>query len=141
MTATISTLRSGLAANLGMISGLQVYENWPDSLVTPCVIIRPTTGTYHEAMGSPGFQSVTFELTVLANATQKGLEIGQPLLDDYLDLTSSKSIKAAVEADVTLGGASDTLIVTGWTNYGELEIAGIGYLGAVLTVTVDPEVS
>lgn len=141
MTATISTLRSGLKTALQAISGLKVYEVWPDQINTPCAIIRPTQGTYHEAMASPGYQVVIFEVTIFVNATQKGLEISQPLLDDYLDVASTNSLKAAIEADPTLGGAADSLIVQGWAQYGSLEVNGIYYVGAVLTVEVQPEVT
>jgi hypothetical protein len=138
VATSISQVRAGLEFRLKGISGLQVYAVWPDSLMTPAAIVRPMSGQYHQAMGTPGFSELSLEITFLAAASQKGLENGQRLLDDYLDDTGPKSIKAAIEGDTTLGGIIQSLIVTGWTDYGSLAVAEIDYLGATLHLQAWP---
>lgn len=138
MTGSITQIRNGLAMSLKAIPGLRVEAVWPDTLNTPAALVRPMNGRFHEAMGSPGFSYLTFEIVILAAATAKGLKNGQELLDPYLEPSGPKSLKAAIERDITLGGVVTTLIVLGWQNYGSLAVADIEYLGAQLSVDVWP---
>lgn len=138
MTATVTQIRSGLAARLNTISGVRASASWPDTLNLPAAIVKPTSGQYHQAMGSPGYSQITFEIVFLAASTQLGLKRGQEALDPYLDASGSQSLKAALEGDLTLGGFAQTLIVTGWSNYGSFAVGEIEYIGAQLTVEVWP---
>ena len=52
---------------------------------------------------------------------------GQTKLDGYLASTGSTSVKAAIEGDVTLGGAVQTLRVTNATA-GSVQVASTDYL-------------
>ena len=63
---------------------------------------------------------------------------GQRILDAYLATTGALSVRAAVEGDVTLGGAADTLAVLGFRDYGGLSLGGGGpeYLGVRFDVAV-----
>lgn len=141
MTTTVSQIRKGLQTRLKAISGLQAHAFWPDTVNTPAAVVKPMSGQYHQAMGDPGFQMVSFEITLAIAATAKGLERGQIALDPYLDAEGTRSIKAAIEGDLTLGGLVSTLIVSGWDNYGAMaigKVADIEYLGAQIQVTVWP---
>lgn len=138
---TVTQIRSGLAARLATIAGLKASSVWPDSLNLPAAIVRPQTGLYHQAMGDPGYQQLTYEIVLLVAPLQNGLAVGQSTIDPYLDASGTKSIKAAIEGDVTLGGLVSTLIVTGWRDYGTLmaasKVADIEYFGAILDVIVE----
>jgi DNA-binding NtrC family response regulator len=65
-------------------------------------------------------------------------KLAQDAVDQYLNSTGALSIKAAVEADVTLGGAAYTSRVTGWSDYGTIVIGGTEYMGARLSVEAWP---
>jgi hypothetical protein len=138
VTASISQVRKGLEFRLKSITGLHAYPVWPDTVLTPAAIVKPMTGLFHQAMGSPGHAELTMEITFLAAASGKGLANGQKILDDYLDVEGPKSIKKAIESDITLGGIATTLIVTGWSGYGSMVVGEIEYLGAQLQVDVWP---
>lgn len=138
MTATISQVRKGLETQLKAITGLRAHATWPDTVNAPAAIVKPMSGQYHEAMGSPGYSAQTYEITLVIAATEKGLARGQEALDPYLDDTGTKSIKAAIEGDVTLGGLVQTLIVSGWDTYGSIAIGTVEYIGAKLHVNVWP---
>lgn len=58
-------------------------------------------------------------------------QAGQQLLDEMIDETGANSVKAALEADLTLGGTVNTLIVLSCTGYKQYPIsAGVHRLGA-----------
>ena len=57
-------------------------------------------------------------------------------LDTYADPNSLKSIRSAIEADTTLGGKVDTVIVTNFRPLNAEEVASLQYWGGEFIVTV-----
>lgn len=132
--ASISAIRDGIKARLATITGLRTYDVWPDQLHVPCVLVKPSNGTFRETLG--GVPSARFELILLVHPFQVGIARGQDRLDPYLDDTGSQSIHAALRGDVTLGGAVHTCDPAGWRDYGVLEVNGVPYLGATIDLEV-----
>ncbi len=132
--ADLSTIRTGLQTRLLTITGLRAYATWPDTITCPAALVRPVEWDYRMAIGN--VNRGLFEIILLAAPTQEGLVRGQDKIDAYLDDTGVTSIKVALEAGKTLGGAATTLVVRGWRVYGSLEVAGIEYLGARIEVEV-----
>jgi hypothetical protein len=60
----------------------------------------------------------------------------QGSLDAYANPSGASSIKTAIEADRTLGGAAQTCRVTDMRNVGPMSIAENTYLTAEFVVTV-----
>ncbi len=142
--ATIAQIRDGLQARMATIAGLHAYDVWPDNVEPPAAIVVPKKGDYHQAMGNPGHTHQEYEIILLAAPVQRGYIRGQDKIDPYLDDAGSSSIKAAIEADKTLGGIVTTTKVVGWRDYGSLSInnetiaGGLEYWGAKLDVEVYP---
>ena len=68
---------------------------------------------------------------------QQGMARGQETIDGYLAAAGSQSIAAALRGDRTLGGIVSTLDVSGWRDYGVLDLGvSIEYVGAVFDVQV-----
>ena len=134
---TIQTVRSGLAARVATISGLEAYQTIPTTPQAPCVLVRLTGADYDQTMADGGIV-VRFDLVLLASQVGTAWDVAQDALDQYLDGTGALSIKAAVEADVTLGGTAYTSRVTGWTDYGTIIISGTEYMGARFSVETWP---
>jgi hypothetical protein len=123
----VAAIRDGLATRLATIAGLKVYHEVPESIgATPAVLVKPESGAYYTAMGQ-GVMHI-FSLTILVSLSQ-GHPRAQADLDTYLAFTGAESIRAAIEADGTLGGACDTLKVSRYYDYGGHEYAGTTYLG------------
>lgn len=61
---------------------------------------------------------------------------GQALLDGFLKGSGAGSVKAALEADKTLGGVCKQLHVERVSGYGLYQVAGIDYYGAKFDVKV-----
>lgn len=135
--ATIAGLRDALKTRLQTIAGLRVHDTVPDLLTPPAAMIQPASLSSKTAMGL-GRRVHVFEITLLAApAGQAGIARAQDTLDPYLDETGTKSVIAALEGDVALGGTVSSLDVS-WADYGILEWNDVPYVGAKFAVTVWP---
>lgn len=137
MTTTIATsedVREGLAAALREIQGVQAMAYVLGSPTPPFAQVMRGPLSYHEAMGD-GTSTWTMLVRVfVANVTDIG---AQKKLDEFLSVDGARSVKAAIEADPTLGGKVADLIVTGAS--GEQEFVrdqGGPLLGSEWTVEV-----
>lgn len=119
-----STVRTNLKTRLATISGLKTYDHIPDSVNVPAAIVGQLDMTFDSAMNR-GLD--TANCTVLLIVGRMSESAGQAKLDGYLAGSGSTSIKAAIEADVTLSGAVKTLRVTAATA-GSVTVAGNDYL-------------
>jgi len=131
--ATLSAMRTALAANLASISGLRTAATMPDQPNPPIAIVMPTSVSYDTAMGR-GLD--TYEFTVLVIVGRVDERTAQNLLDSYCNPTGATSIKTAIESDRTLGGQANDLRVTEMRNYSSLPVGEITYLAAEFVVTV-----
>lgn len=133
--ATLAAIRAGLATRLRTIPSVasRVYERVPDKLQEPCLVIGLPVLTYDEALRG-GLHRVQIGVRVYVNERNAPSE--QVSVDSYLDWNGPNSVKAAIEADPTLGGTVDLARVTTADKYGSYEVAGITYTGAELTVDI-----
>lgn len=135
--STVAQERAAIAAALSTITGLNVDGYWPDAINCPAALVKPQAMGAHEAIGGTGHRVRAYEVMVLAAPTQNGAKLGETILDPYLDDSGSKSIGAALDADVTLGGLVAS-VEWQWQDYGSFSIGGPEYIGARFTVTVWP---
>ena len=130
--ADVATLRAGLRTRLATVSGLRAPVGF-DKVETPSAQVGEVEIEYDKTMGR-GVDELTFKIRVYASKADD--RSGQDKLDGYLKGSGATSVKAAIEGDRTLGGAAQTLRVTGVSGYGVYEVAGTQYVGAEFTVTV-----
>lgn len=133
----VSAVRDALASRLGTITGLNVYSTFPAVPQAPCVIVQPTTGDYDLSLANGG-ETMNFDLVLLAIQIASPFDVAQDAIDPYLDRSGSTSLRATINADVSLGGTVHTCRVKGWQNYGTINLGGSEYLGAKLAVEVWP---
>ena len=119
-----STVRSGLKTRLATIAGLKCYDFIPDSINVPGAVVGQLDLNF-DATFNRGFDNAT--CTILLIVGRMSESAGQTKLDGYLASTGSTSVKAAIEGDVTLGGAVQTLRVTNATA-GSVQVASTDYL-------------
>lgn len=131
---SITSIRSGLAGALSAISGLRVSAVWPKAVNCPAAIVVPESGDFYQS----GSASTALVFSVLFVAAHAGNDYdrAQTALDAYLDLDGAKSVKAAIEADRTLGDTVSDVIVTGWSEYGEIVLNGASFIGCRFNVLV-----
>jgi len=108
VVAMMAAIREGLRKNLSSISGTQVSAYMLAAPTPPAIHIVPPAIEYHQAMQN-GFDELTFTVQAFVAL---GTDIGaQKRLDEMREPSGVGSIKAALEADRTLGGVIKDLIV------------------------------
>jgi hypothetical protein len=104
-----SEIRDGLKTNLGNIDGLRVYDIMPDVITPPCAIVGQLDFTFDLNNGR-GLDQANVDVFVIVQRFAERNAINN--LDKYLAGSGDYSIKAAIESDLTLDGACNTLRVT-----------------------------
>ena len=135
--ATISSVRTGLRARLATIAGINLYNEWPDTVTPPAAIIRPVSAEYEQTFGAD-WTSMSLEVLVLVS-TKPAIANAEIALEPYISNTGASSVRAAIAGDRTLGGNVRYTFVRGWRNYDVLDVGGFEFLGAV--VEIDCEMS
>lgn len=120
--ASLSSLRSALAAALGGIADLQVSAEALARPSPPAALVLPGNPVveWDTTMGR-GLDRWRFVVEVMVPS---GSDVAaQRALDALLASSGARSIKQALEADRTLGGVCDTLHVREVDGYGSYSLA------------------
>jgi len=104
----VTNVRAGLKTRLATISGLRVWDSIPDQVTPPGAVVGQLDFTF-DIDNARGLDIANCDIYVIVQRFDA--RSSQNQLDDYLG-SGAKSIKAAIEADRTLGGAVNTLRVT-----------------------------
>lgn len=104
----VSNVRAGLKTRLATISGLRVWDSIPDQVTPPGAVVGQLDFTF-DIDNARGLDIANVDVYVIVQRFDA--RSSQNQLDDYLG-SGAKSIKTAIEADRTLGGAVNTLRVT-----------------------------
>lgn len=129
--SSISELRDGIAANLSTINGLRVSATYLDAPRPPVAMVLPDRIDY-DLNANRGADTFTFLVSVLVGRADE--RSAQDKMDGYI--VGPGSVKAAIEADRTLGGRADTCRVTEMRNYGQVSVGETLYLGVEFEVEV-----
>ena len=135
MISDMGAIRKGIAANLAAVfTDWQVSAYLLSSPSAPCMYVIPDLVDYDMAMGQ-GLTKATYLVRALVSPSLE--PTGQTQLDEITPPTGSRSLKAALESDKTLGGAvqfarvvsaSQPKLVTG----GSTELMGIDFTVEVM---------
>lgn len=109
MSATVNQVATGLATSLGTISGLRTYTYQPEQVNPPVAFPRLERVAYHKAFGGG---DVVMDWTITVIVGRYTDRTAHSLLDSYLSYSGASSVRAAIEADRTLGGVCKTLIMS-----------------------------
>jgi hypothetical protein len=104
-----TAVRNGLKTNLEIVPGLRVYELIPSPAVAPAAVVGQLDFTF-DLNNARGLDQANLDVVVLVQRLAQ--KSAQNDLDKYLQGSGTYSIKAAIESDLTLGGACNTLRVT-----------------------------
>jgi hypothetical protein len=132
MTA-LTDLRTGLANRLTTITGLRSSAYIPDNPQPPVAVVMPGRITYDQAFGRG---SDEYSFTIMLIVGRVADRASQTTLDGYCESSGSRSVKAAIEGDRSLGGKALDCRVTEMTNQGSLSIGDVTYHTAEFSVTV-----
>jgi hypothetical protein len=108
MPATLQQQADGLETRLATISGLRVFDHVPDNWATPCAFVVPDTVEYWNAFAGG---DATHNWTATVVVGRQSDRSSQRQLLEYMSYSGTKSIRAAIEGDRTLGGVVQSLLV------------------------------
>lgn len=133
MSATVTQIKQGIATALATIPGLRSYAVQPDNLNPPFAWPMLDTVTYNGAMRGGLITHVYTVTVVVGRAAER---TAQNALDGYVSYDSATSIRAALEADRTLGGVVQNLLVESANNISTTEGNDTTYLMVDFRVVV-----
>lgn len=136
--ASVDAIANGLKTRLQTISGLRAYAYQPEQLNPPFGFPVLNSVTYHRTMGM-GNATTQFDFSVYVVTGRWVDRVAHKSLDGFLSPTGASSIRAALEGDLTLGGACSDLIVSTSANISALEQDDAEYLQVSFSVTVYAE--
>lgn len=100
--ATVQQIRDGLKARLDTISGLNAHAQMPvPSINSPAAVVFRRSTDFDSSTDS---DDLTFGITVFIDLARQS---AQDELDAYTAGEGANSIRAAIDADPTLGGVVD----------------------------------
>ena len=134
MPATISQVKDGLKTAINTVSGLRAFDYQPDQVNPPFAWPTLDTVTYHQTGMNNGGVVMNFTVTLVVNRASE--RTAQDQLDQYMNWDGAKSLRAAIEADRTLGGVCSDLIVTNAENLTNIDANDTLYLAVDFKVTV-----
>lgn len=133
---SLGTIRERLAAVIedGVQEEIHTYQNIPDLLQFPAVIIRPDTADFSGAL-SRGDDVWKLDLFVIVGRADTAG--ASEALDDFVGGSGLSSIRAAIEDNYSLGLDDTSCFVRGVKGYGGgFETAKTRHVGAILKVEV-----
>lgn len=132
--ASITALKTGLAARLDTITGLSGYtEANPGDVNVPAYVIRRGQVSFDSTMAR-GSDDFVFVVTLVVGLADE--KVAEDAMDPYLAGSGAKSVKAAIEGEQTLGGVAHFARVISASEDLEVTISGAAYLGVDFTVGV-----
>ena len=133
MAGNLSDIRKGLAGQLALVRGLRVSEQVPEQINPPAAVITRATVDYTQNMGG-GLTEWSMQVQLLAGRMAD--QQSQRQIDAWLSWDGPQSVRAALEADRTLGGNCQTSRVTTADALSSILVGDSEYIGVTLAVTV-----
>jgi hypothetical protein len=134
MAATLTDIRNAIKDTLGTLSDFNASAVEPPAPKYPAGWCFPASpaADFHQTFDD----AVTWHIRVTVAVAASDVGRSQSNIDPYLAPTGSRSIKALLEADPSLGGVVDSVSVKGIVAYGALDIAGSSAVAATFDVEV-----
>ncbi len=132
---SLETIGLGIKTRLETITGLKVFapSGLPDSINQfPAALILPGETAYN-AMFS-GDADYRFRLIILITKQDSPSALGKLL--DYIELTGTYSVKAAIDGDNTLNGSADDSRISRNLGIGTTIWGGFTYLSTEFELLV-----
>lgn len=133
MSGSATQIHDALSMALAAVPGLRVADHLPEGINPPMAIIQVQSVTYHRAMRG-GLSEWQYLVAVVSG--RMGDRSAQRLLDGWMAYDGNQSIRAAIEADPTLNGICQTLLVADMVSVRPLSQGDAEYLSCEFNVTV-----
>ena len=134
MPATVSQVKDGLKTRIETVPGLRGFDYQPDQVNPPFAFATLDEIRYHQTGMSSGGVVMDFTVTVVVQRVSE--RTAQDKVDQYTSWDGAQSVRAAIEADPTLGGVCSDLIVNSASNFTNIDANDTLYLAMDFKVTV-----
>ena len=131
--ASIEDVILGIENALQEIDGLRTHAHIPDTIDPPAAAVTFEECDFDSTL-SRGSDDLVFLVHIFTSAADA--KSGQRKLYDYIDGSGGKSVKAAIDADSTLGGIAMYAVVERAEDFGKVTVADIPFYGVKFTVRV-----
>jgi hypothetical protein len=131
--SSVSDLHKGLGQSLRAMKSLRVSDHIPEQINPPHAIVTLNDVRYHQQMAS-GMTEYSFYVIVAVG--RMGERSAQLALDGYLSPDGPRSIRAALEADRTLGGVALDVTLVRASDIQPLNVGDASYLTIQFEATV-----
>jgi hypothetical protein len=131
MSSSASQVKAALGTALATVTGLRAFDYQPDQVNPPLAWPILDSVEYHGAMGS-GLITYQFRVPVIVGRASE--KTAQKRLDEYVSFDNG--IRSALEADLTLGGVAQSLIVESAGKFNSLDANDTTYLMVEFRVIV-----
>lgn len=132
---SVSDIAAALGNALGTIPGMRVVDYLADTISPPVALVAIDTVDYHGSFGNSDVD-VEHLFTVYMVLPRASDRAGIALMESYMSQSGTSSIRAALEADQTLGGVVSTLLVTKSGPPASISINGAEYISLPFSVEV-----
>ena len=132
--ADLDTIQTGIETVLDTISGLQAHSEWPDQVNPPTAWPMVADVAYGQTLGG---DDAIMVFNIFCMVTQGGgVERSQKALNDYVSSTGAKSIYKTLWDDGNLNGTVSGILSINLASYGQHDMGGVEFTGAVWRVEV-----
>jgi len=126
---SVNDVATGLQEALSAIDGFTAYAFIPSQPMPPAIWVYPEDMTYHPSSTDTWIVQAVVALNIDRPA--------QELLRGLLDTAGATSVRAAIEAEPTLGGTVDDVIVVSAKGFQLFDLPTLGVaLGSTWTLGV-----
>lgn len=133
MPADVVGAMSGLADAVDTIAGLRVFDYVPDSISPPAAVVAWPEAVEYDYTAARGCDRLVIPVQVMVGRMSD--RTSSAAICGYLAGSGAGSVKSAIEADATLGGAVESVRVQE-AEVVVMSVAGTDYLAAIFTVEV-----
>jgi len=133
MAASVLAVAQAIQTRLATISGLRNYAYQPEQLNPPFAYPELTQVNYHRSMALGDVQMEWNINVIVGRYTDRTAHAN---LDAYLSATGASSIRAALEADATLGGVVQAVLVSSAADVTSITEADAQFLQIQYQLTV-----
>ena len=133
MAGSASQLHAAIAAALATIPGLRVADHLPEQINPPMAVVQIQQVYYHRSMQG-GLSEWTYLIALIAG--RMGERASQRQLDGWMSYEGNASVRNALEADPTLGGLCQAVLVSDTVSVRPIALGDASYLSVEFNVTV-----
>lgn len=133
MALNVNAVMDALGTRLATIPGLRVFDYTPDSVAPPSAMVGLPTDLEYDATKGRGIDRCVVPVMVVIGRVSE--RTSRDVMSLFLAGTGDSSVKTAIELDSDLGGAAQSVRVTGARSE-RVTFGAVEYLGATFDVEV-----